>query len=95
MSVIWEYILYALKSFIEWLIGLAAPLFDSLGFGSGSLPDSNISFAEFSSQVSGWYDLCNQWFPCDYALTCFTIYLTIASGIFITNWILGLFPTVS
>lgn len=92
---IWEYVLRGLQYCLKWIIEkILDPVFDGIVSSiSGLLPSMNIDFTSVISPEV--YALLNDWFPCDYAITCFVAWVGIACVVWLLNWILGLIPTVS
>lgn len=92
---IWEYVLRGLQYCVDWLVSsIVDPIVENLGdLVSAFLPDSVINVSSYVS--SDVYGLACEWFPCDYAITCFVAYVGLACVVYSVNWILGLIPTVS
>lgn len=86
-----DYVLWALKSVLSWIIEQVLKVID-LDAVLNLIPSFAWDIAFFTADV---YSLVTQWFPLGYALSCFGIYVTLALIVYGINWILGFIPTVS
>lgn len=89
----WRVFCSAIKQFFTWLVESIGSLFVSAIDGLlGSVPGFDFSTSFVSA---GFFGLLDQWFPVDYAVGCVTLWLVLAVSVYVINWVLGLFPTIS
>lgn len=86
-----DYVLWALKTVAQWIIDQILKVID-LDTILNMIPTFVWDVAFLTADV---YSLVSQWFPLSYAISCFTIYITLALVVYGINWILGFIPTVS
>lgn len=90
---LWEVIKNALGQFLKKLfdviIEIFGPIIDAL---LDLVPDFGFDISFVSSSMLGILDL---FFPINYCIDCVVVYLSVACVVYIINWILGLFPTIS
>jgi len=88
-----EVIKNAVKAVIVWLMECLVALFDAAFVPIVQLlPQWSFDTAFIAS---GWIGILNEWFPLTYAISCVGIWIGLALAVYITNWILGVIPTVS
>lgn len=88
-----NYQIFAGKFLLKWILSLIGVHVDW-----NQLTDSVPSFEtiDFTLVISSEvYSLVDQWFPCEYAMICFSSYIICAIIVYGVNWVLGLIPTVS
>ena len=83
----------SLKKFFVWILESVGSLITgAIDSCLSSVPGFSFNTSFISSGVFG---LVDQWFPIDYAIGCAVIWVGLAVSIYVINWVLGLFPTVS